>query len=462
MNFTAAEFVVFFPLVLLLYRLLPLRLRWVELLAASYFFYGVWNPWTLPLLAGTTLISWLCARQIDAAAHPAVKKAWLSLACLVCLGCLGLFKYGSFAAGSLATLLGLDRPVFQLLLPVGISFYTFQTLSYVLDVYRGSFACERHLGYYALFISFFPQLVAGPIERPGALLPQLHALRSPKREDLLLGSWRLLRGYFKKVVLADRLAPFVDLVYGSAAVQPGPAILLATIGFGLQIYFDFSAYSDIAVGAARLLGIHLMENFDHPYRAASLPEFWRRWHISLTGWFTDYLYIPLGGSRCSRPRWYRNLLVVFLASGLWHGAAWHFVLWGAFHGVCMIGCALWRQHSPIRLPVWAGRLATLAAVGIGWVLFRAQDVPQALQLLAGLFAGWNGAGLAAAAGMLGKQAALTLALGLLAYRLIPERLEGLPAARAAMAVFHTSILTGLGGLWLAADAVSSAFLYFQF
>lgn len=263
MNFTAMEFVCFFPVVLALYRLLPPRWRWAELLAASYFFYGIFNSWTVPLLAGTTLITWLCAKRIEQSKRPAARKAWLLLAGAVCLGCLGLFKYGSFVAGSVSWLFTGTPVSLSLLLPVGISFYTFQTLSYVIDVYRGSFPCEHHLGYYALFISFFPQLVAGPIERPGNLLPQLHELSLPTGEDLRQGGWRLARGYFKKVVLADQLAPVVDQVY--ALAQPGgPAIVLATACFALQIYFDFSAYSEIAIGAARLLGVRLMENFDHP------------------------------------------------------------------------------------------------------------------------------------------------------------------------------------------------------
>ncbi len=460
MNFTAMEFVLFFPLVLVLYRLLPPRWRWAELLAASYFFYGIFAPWTLVLLAGTTLITWLCAKKIAGAQRPAAKKAWLVLAGAVCLGCLGLFKYGSFAAGSVSWLVTGRWIIFSLLLPVGISFYTFQTLSYVIDVYRGDFPCEEHLGYYALFISFFPQLVAGPIERPGNLLPQLHRLGLPSAEDLRQGGWRLARGYFKKVVLADQLAPFVDGVY--ALAQPGgPAILLATACFALQIYFDFSAYSDIAIGAARLLGVRLMENFDHPYRAASLREFWRRWHISLTGWFTDYLYIPLGGSRCSALCRWRNLMLVFLASGLWHGAAWHFVLWGAFHGACMVAEDIARRRG-VRLPRPLARGMTLAVVGLGWVLFRAQDLTQAAALVTGLFSGWSLAGVSTAVQAMGPAGLAQLALTLLVYRFLPEHWPENAPARTAPVLFYTLLLTGIAWLGLAASGQQSAFLYFQF
>lgn len=460
MNFTAMEFVCFFPVVLVLYRLLPPRWRWAELLAASYFFYGIFNPWTVPLLAGTTLVTWLCAKRIEQSKRPAARKAWLLLAGAVCLGSLGLFKYGSFVAGSVSWLFTGAPVSLSLLLPVGISFYTFQTLSYVIDVYRGSFPCEHHLGYYALFISFFPQLVAGPIERPGNLLPQLHRLSLPTGEDLRQGGWRLARGYFKKVALADQLAPIVDQVY--ALTQPGgPAIVLVTACFALQIYFDFSAYSEIAIGAARLLGVRLMENFDHPYSAASLREFWRRWHISLTGWFTDYLYIPLGGSRCSALRRWRNLLLVFLASGLWHGAAWHFVLWGAFHGACMVIEDIGRRRG-LRLPRSLARAATLAVVGVGWMLFRAQNMTQAAELLTGLFSAWSPAGVSVALQTVGAAGLVQLVLTLLVYWLLPEQWPECRSERTAPVLFYTLLLTGIAWLGLAASGQQSAFLYFQF
>ena len=460
MNFTTLEFVLFFPLVLALYRLLPPRWRWAELLAASYCFYGIFNPWTMPLLAGTTLLTWFSARKIAAADRPRAKKAWLALAGAACLGCLGVFKYGSFAVGSVSFLLTGEWRSLSLLLPVGISFYTFQTLSYVIDVYRGNFPCEEHLGYYALFISFFPQLVAGPIERPGNLLPQLHTLKNPTSEQLAQGGWRMARGYFKKLVLADCLAPIVDAVYGMKT-PGGPLILLGTIGFGMQIYFDFSAYSDIAIGAAGLLGVRLMENFDHPYRADSLREFWRRWHISLTGWFTDYLYIPLGGSRCGVLRRWRNLLVVFLASGLWHGAAWHFVLWGAFHGLAMVAEDMARRRG-VRLPRPLARGLTLAAVVWGWVLFRAQDAAQALAFWAGMFTGWTPAGLLEAVQLPGVLFLAQLVLALAVYRLLPERWPEERPDGAAMGLFYMVLLTAVAWTGLAVSGQQSAFLYFQF
>lgn len=460
MNFTTLEFVLFFPLVLGLFRLLPPRWRWAALLAASYWFYGIFNPWTLPLLAGTTVLTWLCAGRITAATRPAAKKAWLFLAGAVCLGCLGVFKYGTFAVGTVRFLSTGRWTTLSLVLPVGISFYTFQTLSYVIDVYRGTFPVERHLGYYALFISFFPQLVAGPIERPGNLLPQLHALHAPTGEDLRQGAWRMARGYFKKLVLADQLAPLVDRVY-ALADPGGPLILLGTAAFALQIYFDFSAYSDIAIGAARFLGVRLMENFHHPYRAASLREFWRRWHISLTGWFTDYLYIPLGGSRRGTLRRWRNLLVVFLASGLWHGAAWHFVLWGAFHGLAMVGEDIARRRG-LRLPRPLARGLTLGVVVLGWIFFRAQDTAQVLAFWAGLFTGWTPAGLFSAVEIAGGLLLARLVLALALYRGLPERWPARRPAAAATGLFYTVLLTAVAWVGLAVTGQQSAFLYFQF
>ena len=317
MNFTAPAFVLLFPIVLALHWMLPPSRRWVLLLAASLGFYAVGSPQAVPLLAGITLGTYAAALGIAKSKTQTAKKLWLTCAAVLCIGCLCLFKYA-----------GIFRTDVPLLLPAGISFYTFQTLSYVIDIYRGRLMPERHPGYYALFVSFFPQLVAGPIERSTALLPQLHA--QERRMDTSGWLW-MVRGFAKKLLLADTAAVFVDSVYASPTDASGPAVLLATLLFAGQIYWDFSGYSDIAVGAAALLGVRLSRNFDHPYRADSLRDFWRRWHISLTRWFTDYVYIPLGGSRRGTVRLAVNTMVVFLLSGLWHGAAYHFVVWGGVH-----------------------------------------------------------------------------------------------------------------------------------
>ena len=322
MNFTAPAFVLLFPIVLALHWMLPPSRRWVLLLAASLGFYAVGSPQALPLLAGITLGTYAAALGIAKSKTQTAKKLWLTCAAVLCIGCLCLFKYA-----------GIFRTDVPLLLPAGISFYTFQTLSYVIDIYRGRLMPERHPGYYALFVSFFPQLVAGPIERSTALLPQLHA--QERRMDSSGWLW-MVRGFAKKLLLADTAAVFVDAVYASPADASGPAVLLATLLFAGQIYWDFSGYSDIAVGAAALLGVRLSRNFDHPYRADSLRDFWRRWHISLTRWFTDYVYIPLGGSRRGTAWLAVNTMVVFLLSGLWHGAALHFVVWGGVHGALLL------------------------------------------------------------------------------------------------------------------------------
>ena len=359
MNFTALAFVAGFPLVLLAHTLCPPGGRWALLLAASLAFYALGSPQALPLLAAITLGTYAAARGIDRSRTEAGKNLWCAGALVLCLGCLGWFKYAGFFAETFAAVRGGTTAVRSVLLPAGISFYTFQTLGYVLDVRRGTVQPEKHLGYYALFVCFFPQLVAGPIERTAVLLPQLRdGARRPDARGTVL-----LRGFAKKLLLADAIAPFVDAVYAAPGQGTGAEMLAATMLFAGQIYFDFSGYSDIAVGAAALLGVKLSRNFDHPYAACSIREFWRRWHISLTRWFTDYLYIPLGGSRCGALRHGVNLMLVFLVSGLWHGAAWHFVLWGALHGLFLVAeNGICRRFPDWQLPRPAARLLTLALV----------------------------------------------------------------------------------------------------
>lgn len=331
MNFTAPAFVLLFPIVLALHWMLPPSRRWVLLLAASLGFYAVGSPQALPLLAGITLGTYAAALGIAKSKTQTAKKLWLTCAAVLCIGCLCLFKYA-----------GIFRTDVPLLLPAGISFYTFQTLSYVIDIYRGRLMPERHPGYYALFVSFFPQLVAGPIERSTALLPQLHA--QERRMDSSGWLW-MVRGFAKKLLLADTAAVFVDSVYASPADASGPAVLLATLLFAGQIYWDFSGYSDIAVGAAALLGVRLSRNFDHPYRADSLRDFWRRWHISLTRWFTDYVYIPLGGSRRGTARLAVNAMVVFLLSGL---LAWRRIAFCGVGRCAWCAAAFGKGPDPLR------------------------------------------------------------------------------------------------------------------
>lgn len=451
MNFLSAQFVLLFPVILLAWRFCPRPWRWMLLLAASWLFYLTGQPQAFPLLLLATGVCYLAALRIAQSTRPAARRAWLALALVTCLGILFLFKYLGFAA----SLFGISVP--PLLLPVGISFYTFQNLSYVIDAYRGTLQPERHFGYYALFVAYFPQLVAGPIERPQNLLPQLHAARDPAPEDYRAGAQLLLRGYCKKLILADFAARFVDPVYAAPGQVAGPAVVIATLLFALQIYGDFSGYSDIARGAARLMGVQLMQNFDAPYTSASIREFWRRWHISLTSWLTDYLYIPLGGSRCGKLRHCGNILVVFLASGLWHGANWTFVVWGGLHGTAMVVQTL--LPARVRLPRRLGQLFTFAFVCFAWIFFRADTVGQALQLIAALPTGW----LTPPDLGLTWPDLLQLALGVL----LLIRLRRWPAPvehprRAAAAGFFLTAAAALAWLSLLAAGAGNAFIYFQF
>jgi len=476
LNFTSLAFLIFFPVVALLHWLLPHRFRWVLLLAASWCFYLWWDVGAGVLLALTTLASWGAALRLERRDGGVRRGLCLALGAGVPLLCLLVFKYAGFFArtgAGVLRLLGLPAsgPRWTLPLPPGISFYTFQTLSYVLDVWRGERAPEKHLGYYALYVSFFPQLVAGPIERPGRLLPQLRSERGKSASDLRWGLWRILRGFFKKLVVADALAGFADPVFDAPDAASGPAVLLAAAFFAVQIYCDFSGYSDIALGTARVLGVRLMENFDGPYRAENIRDFWRRWHISLTSWFTDYLYKPLGGSRRGLGRQCRNIMLVFLASGLWHGAGWSFVVWGGLHGLYLVCHTLGSRlpFHPLRgIPGRAGVLArrgwVFALACLAWVFFRAGSVAQALELLARLGCGWGPGALDAMGldALAGVRVLLSLVCLRLFSRLDLARLRpGGTAAREALGVFYTVLLTAVSWLALLAVNGNNVFLYFQ-
>ena len=321
MLFNSFEYFLFFPIVAMLYFGVPQRLRWVLLLAASYFFYMCWKPGYLLLIVASTLVDYWAGLGIGRATSVSGKRGYLAVSLTANLGLLFFFKYYNFFSDSLrefSRLWGgtLDIPHSDFLLPVGISFYTFQTLSYTIEVYRGNKEPERHLGIFALYVAFFPQLVAGPIERAQRLLPQFREKHEFVYDRVVSGLKLIAWGLFKKVVIADRLAGVVDVVYGNVDAHSGPAFVVATVAFAFQIFCDFSGYTDIAIGSARVMGFELMTNFRRPYFAASIPDFWRRWHISLSTWFRDYVYVPLGGSRVSRSRWYGNLFIVFLVSGL--------------------------------------------------------------------------------------------------------------------------------------------------
>ncbi len=403
--FNSVEFLIFYAVVLLGYFLSPKKWKWPWLLAVSYFFYMIWNPPLIFLILFTTAVSYVSAILIEKSESRGKRIFWLTATLVTSLGVLFFFKYFNFLAGSVTSVLnlidgGTRDLALELILPVGISFYTFQTLSYVIDVYRGNIRAEKHFGWYALFVSFFPQLVAGPIERPDNLLPQLKAHHRLEASNAWAGLQKMAVGFFKKIVVADLVAVYVNGVYNDAQAATGWGVVIASVLFSVQIYCDFSGYTDIAIGCARIMGIRLMQNFDRPYQARSIKEFWARWHISLSTWFRDYLYIPLGGNRCSKARHYFNIFVVFLVSGLWHGANWTFVLWGMLHGVYQIIGAITKKprmklYSLLHIrtdgaffALWQ-RICTFVLVCFSWILFRANSISDVGVLLSKLLSPWG-------------------------------------------------------------------------
>lgn len=395
MLFNSLQFLAFFPIVVGLYFLTPQRSRWFLLLAASYYFYMCWEPMYVLLIVASTLVDYFAAGRMHQALTKRIRRGYLLLSLGSNLGLLFAFKYSGFFVGSLnefTQLLGIEYalPMLEILLPVGISFYTFQTLSYTIDVYRGAREPVRHLGKFSVYVAFFPQLVAGPIERSTSLLPQFDEEHHLDWERIKSGLVLMLWGFFMKLVIADQAGLFVDPIYAEPTRYSGISLLIATYLFSFQIYCDFAGYSNIAIGAARVLGFRLMRNFDRPYFSESTAEFWRRWHISLSSWFRDYLYIPLGGNRVGRMRWRWIILVVFLTSGLWHGANWTFLVWGALHGAYLVmGSALarWSGSRVSGRSRW-GTLRELSRifityhlVALSWVFFRAASLRDAAEIL---------------------------------------------------------------------------------
>ena len=398
MLFNSYSFFVFFPIVVVVYFLLPKRVSYLWLLTASYYFYMGWNAKYALLLLLSTAITYISGIVIqwlnDNRPEKIEAKKWVVVGCIVAnLAILFFFKYFNFTIESINavldhTSLPTVNTSLDVLLPVGISFYTFQALGYTVDVYRREIEAEKNFFRYALFVSFFPQLVAGPIERSKNLLNQL---RNPKSyhygrmcDGLLLMIW----GYFLKLVIADRIAIFVDNVYANVDIYDGRYLLLASVLFAFQIYCDFGGYSYIAIGSAKVLGFRLMDNFKAPYLAVSVHDFWRRWHISLTSWFTDYLYIPLGGNRKGKLRKYLNVMIVFLVSGLWHGADWTYVIWGGINGLYMVieevtgyrKKAVRLAEKSLSYRIFAGIL-TFALVDFSWLFFRASSLDDVVGML---------------------------------------------------------------------------------
>ena len=399
MLFNSFHFLIFFPIVTLIYFLIPYRVRWIWLLITSYFFYMCWNPKYAILIATSTLITYLSGIFISNSKDK--KKLWVALSFISNLGILFFFKYFDFAIENINIILNklhitLITPSFDVLLPVGISFYTFQALSYTVDVYRGDVKPEKNLGKYALFVSFFPQLVAGPIETSKHLLDQFNHNYDFDYERVKSGFLLMLWGFFQKLVIADRIAIVVNTVYNNYTSYSGFTLIVATVLFAFQIYCDFSSYSDIAIGCARVMGFELMQNFNRPYFSKSIAEFWRRWHISLGGWFRDYLYIPLGGSRHGKLKKYRNIMIVFLTSGLWHGAGWGFIVWGFLHGFYQVVGDLLkptREYFIDKLNInkngFFHRLSQIVIVFIlvdfAWIFFRANTFRDAIGIIKNMF-----------------------------------------------------------------------------
>lgn len=524
MNFTSAEFLLFFPVVLLLFRVLPPGRRWILLLLASWTFYMSMNPSTGILLILATTCSYLAGLRIEdcrkAEGSGYKVRLWSAIGIGVPLACLAVFKYAGFAADNvsfLANALGFTAAARlpRFILPVGISFYTFQTLSYVIDVRRGTIPAERHFGFYALFVSFFPQLVAGPIERPGKLIPQLRrvcgmpqtsrecqgaALRADTTQasgygvnatadDLMAGFGRMLLGFFKKLAVADYLARFIEPVFADPSGASCPSVILAAVLFAIQIYCDFSGYSDIACGAARMLGIRLTENFRQPYSAGSLHEFWRRWHISLTSWLTDYIYIPLGGSRRGLFRQLMNIMIVFALSGLWHGADWTFVIWGLLHGAVMCIEALVTagktgetprentEGASAKIAAMLRRALTFLFVCITWIFFRAASLGDAFTLVGILFEDCGAHAFHDAMSVMGitMTGAIHILLALLCLAMLEKMKSGdyagvytisekreQPAESEALFIIIMVMTVAASWLLLLAERAGNVFIYFRF
>jgi len=398
MLFNTVEFFAFFAVVLLAFYLAPKSWRKPLLLASSYFFYMSWNPVFILLLLVLTVIDFVAGILIEAV-RPERKKLALLMSLAANLGFLGFFKYYNFLATTLASLMGRPANEFflSIVLPVGISFHTFQSMSYVVDVYHGRQKAVRNPLDYALFIAFWPQLVAGPIVRARDFFRDLFAWKAPADEELQSGAFLVLLGLTKKMAFADQFAKISDSYFNNLAAHPGSlSAWSGTIAFAMQIYFDFSGYTDIAIGCARILGFHFPVNFARPYLATSIQDFWHRWHISLSLWLRDYLYIPLGGNRRGKLKTYRNLILTMLLGGLWHGASWNFVIWGGYHGMLLaIGKLLpeSRKGKPRSLALIFSPLAVVVTFGlvcIGWVFFRAATLQDSLFVLQQMFGGAKG------------------------------------------------------------------------
>lgn len=474
MLFNSFSFLVFFTLVTALFFVLPHRVRWLLLLTASCTFYMFFVPIYILILIATIVVDYYAAIWIEDSSSPKIKKRWLQVSIVSVCAILFVFKYFNFFnqnIASVASFLHWNYPIsaLQIILPIGLSFHTFQSLSYVIEVYRGHQRAERHFGIYALYVMYYPQLVAGPIERPQNLLDQFKTEHTFDWARFRDGLYLCLWGLFKKVVVADSVAVYVDAVYNNYHDHSGPTLWIATYFFAVQIYCDFSGYSDMARGISRIYGIELMKNFETPYFATSISEFWSRWHISLSTWFRDYVYIPLGGNRVGMAKHLRNLMVVFLLSGIWHGANWTFIIWGGLHGLYLIVERLWKnldEDSLLRLTqkafprLWNVLCWALVfhVVLLSWVFFRADHVHTAFAILAKMshFRGpvfWD---------LVSTQGALVIAMLIFldaAFRWVdywntPRRLQPVLRLAISLVLLFAILLFGVDS--------GTQFIYFQF
>ncbi|MEP6651735.1 MAG: MBOAT family O-acyltransferase [Myxococcales bacterium] len=487
MLFNSVSFLIFFPVVTALYFALRAQhARVLLLLGASCAFYMAFVPSYILILGFTIVVDYVAGILI--ARSTTHRGQFLLLSVVANVGMLAVFKYYGFLSENVVLagrLFGahLSPPILNIVLPIGLSFHTFQAMSYTIEVYYGRQEPERNFLVYALYVMFYPQLVAGPIERPQNLLPQFRTWHQFDYGRVTSGLRRMAWGMFKKVVVADRLASFVDFVYDNPRQYHGLMLISATVVFAFQIYLDFSAYSDIALGAARVMGFELMENFRTPYFSQTISEFWRRWHISLSTWFRDYVYIPLGGSRAGRRRQYRNLLVVFLLSGLWHGASWTFVIWGALHGTYLVAGQL---TASVRVRLWRllpfregdlfrrglATLTTFLLVTFAWIFFRARTLETSTYVVQHLFTGLTGdlralmAGNLATAvpvpGLLPRLALIALVVAVEGWGGAWNRLEARIARAGTLWRYAVYLTLIYGTIFGSGGAAAQQFIYFQF
>ena len=461
MVFSSIPFLYYFlPLAVLVYFLVPVRGKNAVLLVSSLIFYGWGEPKLLGLMVFTIILFYLCGLAIGKAGEVKQKKFWLTLSVVVSITLLGLFKYADFFIGSFNNMTGLSLPLLRLALPVGISFYTFQCLSYTIDVYRGQVPPQKNPVSFGAYVSMFPQLIAGPIVRYSDIARQLEN-RTHSREDFFLGLRRFLVGLGKKVILADNFALLADL-FRQSEEKSVLFYWMYAVAFMLNIYFDFSGYSDMAIGLGRICGFRFVENFNYPYLSRSVTEFWRRWHMSLGSWFRDYVYIPMGGNRVSKNRWVFNIFTVWVLTGLWHGAAWNFVLWGLFFGILLL-VEKWIPALQ-KLPDILRHAYVLLAVMLSFVLFNAESLSRAGADIAGLF-GYGGIPLVSAPALYYlKSYGLLFVLGIVGSTPVVKQCAVRIGTTKAGAILESLLLMLLLLVCTAylVDGSFSPFLYFRF